>query len=440
MRQMKQHTSTDRWQQVVPQAQTIRTLYLCYFGLREPLVQTQVIPYLLQLAAAGIHVNLVTFEPKFRENWSAHQLSQEGVRLAQQGINWFYLPYHKRPSLPATLFDVAAGARLASRLIRTEGVNVIHARSHVPALMGAIAKWTSGGCLIFDVRGFMPEEYTDGGVWPEGGLLYRWTKFVERRLFSASDAFVVLTEKARDILFPGCSAKDQLGRPLEVIPCCVDPVRFSPMKSGSRDDARKELHLTCRRVIVYIGSLGGWYLTDEMATFLSVAHEQDAATFSMILTQSDPSLISKRLIERGVPEEHFFVRNVNPAEVPRYLAAADIGLSFIKQCYSKLSSSPTKIAEYLASGLPVVSTAGIGDLDEILQGDQVGIIVSEFSREHYLKVIKALESMRLDRNLADRCRATAWKRFDLERVGGRRYLRLYGQILGSEKTRMVQPE
>ena len=30
-----------------------------------------------------------------------------------------------------------------------------------------------------------------------------------------------------------------------------------------------------RRVVVYVGALGGWYLTEEMVQFLATAHEQD---------------------------------------------------------------------------------------------------------------------------------------------------------------------
>ena len=70
--------------------------------------------------------------------------------------------------------------------------------------------------LLFDIRGFMPEEYTDAGVWPEGGAIYRAAKRAERWLLRVSDGFVVLTEKARDILFATET------KPVEVIPCCVD--------------------------------------------------------------------------------------------------------------------------------------------------------------------------------------------------------------------------
>src|SRR5688500_5257548 len=147
----------------LPQA-SVRTLYLCYFGLREPLVQTQVLPYLRQLSAAGIQVHLLTFEPRLRESWSVEDLTKQKERLANEGIIWFCLPYHKRPSVPATLYDIVAGARCAAKLVRRYKIDVLHARSHVPAMMGALAKRRTRAQLIFDIRGFMPEEYVDAGL------------------------------------------------------------------------------------------------------------------------------------------------------------------------------------------------------------------------------------------------------------------------------------
>ena len=277
---------------------TMRTLYLCYFGLREPLVQTQVLPYLRQLSRSGIDVGLLTFEPNRRASWSRSEAGDWCDRLQADGIRWFSLPYHKRPSLPATTYDIAAGGWMAARLVRRHGYDVVHARAHVAAAMGAIAKRLTGCRLIFDIRGFNPEEYVDAGVWPENGLNYRLAKRVERRLLSTADGFVVLTEKARDILFPGCSDSDSKGRPVEVIPCCVDLARFEAAAALPREQIRRELGVAGRRVLVYVGSLGRYYLTSEMAEFLAIAHRQDASTFSMILTQSSTlSLIA------GPPEE-----------------------------------------------------------------------------------------------------------------------------------------
>src|ERR1700730_662205 len=108
-----------------------RTLYLCYFGLREPLVQTQVLPYLRQIAAAGIKVYLLTFEPRLREAWSQDETTTVRAQLAMEGIDWFCLPYHKSPSVLATIYDIVAGVRFALQLARREGIHVLHARAHV---------------------------------------------------------------------------------------------------------------------------------------------------------------------------------------------------------------------------------------------------------------------------------------------------------------------
>lgn len=407
----------------------VRTLYVCYFGLREPLVQTQVLSYLRQLKSERIQVSLLTFEPRLRETWTAEDISKQRAAFYAEGISWHYLKYHKWPSLPATIFDMAMGAWTIARIMRREGVDVLHARNHVPAVMSAVARKFKRAHLVFDIRGFMPEEYTDAGVWPENGYLYRGLKRVERYLLRVSDAFVLLTEKARDIVFPGCKDTDTLGRPIEVVPCCVDFERFSSAGPGLRESLRDELNLTGRRVIVYLGSFGGWYMTDEMTGFLATAHEQDPSTFSMILTQSPRQLVIDRMSRLGIEAKNFLVTRVTPDEVPRYLGAADIAISFIKPCYSKQSSSPTKIAEYLASGLPIVCNTGVGDLDKLIEENRVGALLKEFTREAYLKALSEIDVMRADKKLADRLRGVARREFDLTGVGRTRYRRLYDRLV-----------
>ncbi len=414
----------------------MRTLYLCYFGLREPLVQTQVLPYLRELGRSGIGVHLLTFEPGGRDSWDKSERDEWQVRLESQGIRWRALSYHKRPSLPATLYDILAGALLSAGLRNREGIDVMHARGYVAAAMGALAKWLAGGKLIFDVRGFMVEEYVDAGLWPEGGLLYRLTKAAEKRLLKYADGFVVLTEKARGILFPNCRDADALGRPVEVIPCCVDAERFRAFDVESQDDLRREFGLEGRRVMVYVGAVGGWYLTDEMIELMAVAHELNPSAFSMVLTQGPAEIITGRLNYLGVKENDYLVKKVLPEEIPRYLKAADFALSLIKPCYSKQSSSPTKIAEYLASGLPVITNAGIGDLDDLIKEDRVGVILDGFSRESYIRVLEEMERLLLEPGIAERCRDSARNRFDLVNIGGVRYRMLYQRMF---ELGMVEP-
>ena len=415
------------------------TLYLCYFGLREPLVQTQVLPYLRQLAAHGIAVRLLTFEPNRRRAWSAADEKQWRQRLAADGIHWHALAYHKRPSLPATLFDILAGAWFAVRLARRERIAVFHGRGHVATTMGAIAKKLCGGRLLFDIRGFNPEEYVDAGLWTTRSLKYRLMKRTERWLLNFADGFVVLTEKAREILFPGCTATDSRGRPIAVIPCCVDFERFQATEGMTRDEARAALGLAGRRVLVYVGNIGGFYLTQEMVEFLALAHRRDPSTFSLLLTQGSAEELTRLLRTAGVPDGAFRVKRVPADQIPRYLAAADFGLSFIKPSYSKQAASPTKIAEYLASGLPVLTNAGVGDLDALIAEDRVGVLLHDLSAEGYRRALDEMEALLAEPDLADRCRESARRRFDLVGVGGARYLSLYERLLADPAQEVLAP-
>ncbi|MBC7900079.1 MAG: glycosyltransferase [Saprospiraceae bacterium] len=411
------------------------TLYICYFGMRQPLVQTQVIPYLLEIAKDGIAISLLTFEPELKEKWTAGQIEIERRKLAEMGIDWHCLPYHKRFSVIATAYDIFRGAWFIRRMIGEKNIDILHGRVHVPTLMGAIARKLSKRKpkLLFDIRGFFPEEYTDAGVWPEGGVLYRSAKRIEKWLMKEADGFVVLTEKAREILFPESKQTgfDKLERPVEVIPCCVDLKRFEIAAGDSRQDMRKKLDIGGRFVMVYVGSFGGWYLTEEMADLYGELKKKRNDAFALVLTQSRPELMETLLLKRGYANSDFLIKQVSPVEIPAYLRSADAAISFIKPCYSKQASSPTKNAEYLGCGLPVIVNDGIGDTTEFTQADQTGVVIEEFANEAYARAMDELFEMMKDREtLAERCIVSARKRFDLEGVGGRRYRRLYNGLSG----------
>jgi glycosyltransferase involved in cell wall biosynthesis len=399
------------------------TLYICYFGLREPLVQTQVIPYLREIAKAGIKVSLLTFEPELKSRWSVPQIEAMQTELAAINIEWARLAYHKRPSAIATAYDILAGVRFLHRKMDNAKIDVLHGRVHVATLMGAIARMFSKNRprLIFDIRGFFPEEYTDAGIWPENGWHYRAAKRVEKWLMREADGFVVLTEKAKGILFA-----DET-RPVEVIPCCVDfKERFSSVNEVSSEAIEGKLGTKGRFVFAHVGALGGLYLTDEIVDFLEAARSIEPTTFALFLTQTDPSHVTGLLREKGFTESDYFVGQVSPSVIPSYLSVANAGLSFVKATYATQSRSPTKIPEYLAAGLPIIANSGVGDVDKLIADEGVGVLLDGFGREAYLDAVGQLRTLG---DISEKCRETAKRRFDLETVGGVRYRKLYEKLL-----------
>jgi glycosyltransferase involved in cell wall biosynthesis len=120
---------------------------------------------------------------------------------------------------------------------------------------------------------------------------------------------------------------------------------------------------------------------------------------------------------------------VSADEVPSYLSAADVGLSFIKPCFSKLASSPTKNGEYLACGLPLILNAGIGDSDSLVSDWKAGALLEEFSDEAYDDVSREVEAILSDSEIRTKMRNVARAVFDLETVAGERYAALYERVL-----------
>jgi glycosyltransferase involved in cell wall biosynthesis len=399
----------------------LRSLYLCYLSLNDPLVHTQVIAYLAGLATSGHRIHLVTFEPR---RLSRRQRQQTRVRLAARGIAWHGLRYHKRPSLPATIFDTALGALYAAALVMWHDLDTLHARSHVPAAMALITQrllWRRRRpAFIFDIRGLMAEEYADAGRWRREGVAFRLTKAVERIAVRDADGIVVLTEAVRHQLFGADGA-----RGVHVIPCCADLEALTTDRV-THEHRRAELELADATVMVYVGKFGGWYMAAEMAEFFAVAKRSIPSLHFLILTQGERGEIVRELALRGVRDD-YTVTSVPPELLGGYLGAADFGISFIRPAPSKASSSPTKIGEYLGAGLPVVCTSGIGDLDALITPD-VGALVSEHTDATYQAVIDHSIGLLATADTAERCRAVARRELSLTQVGIPRYQRLYDTV------------
>lgn len=394
-----------------------RTLYLCYFGLREPLVQTQVLPYLREIAKTeNLKVSLLTFEPDFKEKWNFEQIEIERKRMAAENIDWHALAYHKRPSAPATVYDVLNGARFIRKLSRREKIDFLHARAHIPALMALIAARFTRSKIVFDIRGLMAEEYADAGIWQEDSKPFRFIKYVERKAIEKASQIVVLTERMREFLVKN-NLKNREN--VEVIPCCVD---FSRVENAG------EIEKSERFELIYAGTITGLYLLREMGEFFLELKKRKPDAFFRILTASPAEAVRGIFDELGIDAGDYAAAKVAPALVPEYLKRAHLGISFRKPTFSQIAASPTKIPEYLACGLPVVSNSGIGDTDAFIETENVGAVLDNFTEKDFREALEKIDALFEQENPALHCLETARRFFDLSRIGGERYRLVYQRL------------
>ena len=369
-----------------------RVLFISYNGMLDPLGQSQVLPYVRELAKKGVIFTLLSFERDHAfEGDGPAQCASLKSQLAEQNIEWHWLRYHQTPSIPATAYDVLKGTAYAKRLVKKNRIEMVHARSHIPATIALALKKRLGISFIFDIRGLMAEEYVDANHWKQDSLPFRITKTMERRALAAADGVVTLTEK----IWPIVKQWDGLcGRevPHEVVPCCADLKTFN-FSASERERRRTELGLGERLTIVYSGSIDGWYLTEEMADFFAQVLREVPSAHFLWLTPFKHNRIISLMNERGIKPDNYTVKAAVPADVPSYLSAADVGLAFIRSCFSKQASSPTKNGEYLACGLPIIINAGVGDSDALITHAEIGALVRNLTEAGYSEALSRIQTL-----------------------------------------------
>lgn len=374
-------------------------LYISYDGMLEPLGQSQVLSYVERLSADR-RIHVLSFEKA--GDWrdlAARRGVEERIRGA--GIAWHPLLYHKYPSTLATAWDIFAGTGCALWLAFRYQLRIVHARSYVAAVMALLVKRVIGSRFLFDMRGFWVDERVDGGLWPRHGWMYRVGKWVERRLLLGADRIITLTQ----------ASVRELGRldylhertpQVTVIPTCVDLGRFHPRAAPGGNF-----------VLGYVGSVGTWYLFQEVACAFALLRLRIPDARFLILNRNDHGLIHRALDSAGIPASAVDIIAAEHKDVPKLMAQMSAGIFFIRPVFSKQASAPTKLAEFLGCGIPCLANAGVGDMTELFAEARTGVVVHGFDRESLAEGVDRLLELARDPGVRQRCVQTAEEHFSL---------------------------
>jgi glycosyltransferase involved in cell wall biosynthesis len=395
----------------------MHVLYVVYWGALEPLGRALVLPAVTRLAGLGARITLVTFE-KPADMARPGDVTRVDESLRAAGVRWVPLKYHKRPTVPATVFDMAHGvARGLTDTLRVRP-DVIHARTFVGGLIGLALRPLTGGKLIYHNEGFYPDEQVDAGFWREGSLPHRIGRRLEGRLYGNANAIFSLSHRGKEVI-ESLDAVRRRGTPVVVVPSCVDLDHFGPRESAGD-------HLGSLR-LVYVGNIGGRYLVDRIGRFAHVAGRVSAGTRLQLLTAVEPDVVRSSLASSELPDGAWSSKFVPYERLPDELAKHDAGFCFHSHSLSAAGGSSTKVGEYWAMGLPVISTPGLGDVDDIVRQERVGVVVQDHSDDAYRASLDELRTLLQDPQLAARCRAAAERHYGLDDAC-RRQFAIYNQL------------
>jgi glycosyltransferase involved in cell wall biosynthesis len=146
----------------------------------------------------------------------------------------------------------------------------------------------------------------------------------------------------------------------------------------------------------------------------------------LLITMDDRTEIIKKALEAGLQENDLRIVFGTRAEVPYLISLSHFSLFFIQPLFSKQGSSPTKHGEILGMGIPVVCNAGVGDVAEIVESTNSGLLVNDFSEESFQLAITQIPE--LIKYPKQHFREAALQWYSLE-TGIERYNKVYNQIL-----------
>jgi glycosyltransferase involved in cell wall biosynthesis len=370
-----------------------KILYISYDGMTDPLGQSQVLPYLVGLSKEGYQFTILSFEKKDRYDRNRKTI-EDITKIA--GIDWVPLSFTTRPPVLSKFYDAMRMRRKAYALHRKKHFDMVHCRSYIAADIGLSMKKKFGTKFFFDMRGFWADEKRDGGAWkdnhPVFSRVYKYYKRKEVDYLQHADQIISLTNAGKKELVSWPSFISSV--PVTVIPCCADMNLFTVTNTTQKKHGRKILGLPENELVIsYLGSVGAWYMLDEMLKLFAHIRKKYPNAIFLFVTHSDKNTILQRLAAHQIPADALKIVEAGRQEVPIYIKASDINVSFIRPVYSKLSSSPTKLGEVLSMGMPVISNNGVGDVEAILREADAGIVFTDFSDAEYDNAVAAIPAL-----------------------------------------------
>jgi glycosyltransferase involved in cell wall biosynthesis len=193
------------------------------------------------------------------------------------------------------------------------------------------------------------------------------------------------------------------------MPSCVDIELFEQTDS-ERDSIRRELGVSESDVlVVYAGGSQQYQILPQMFR-LWEAIAGDSTVHFLALTHG-PGFSE---VGVNLPTGRSTHMEVDRDKIPGYLSAADIGFLLRAPHPLNTVASPIKFGEYLASGLSVVSSPGIGDISQTIEQRDLGILVdAERTESAAGSVLKLIDDVRTQREAhAERSRQAARDTYD----------------------------
>jgi glycosyltransferase involved in cell wall biosynthesis len=403
-----------------------KILYVSFDGMTDALGQSQVIPYMIGLTKLGYKVTILSCE-------KANKLNEHGEAIknlfAKENIEWHYHLFSTKPPLVSKLYDLYVINAKAKKLQKQKSFDIVHCRSYMSAMVGMRLQNKYGLKFIFDMRGFWVNERVDGGLWnlknPIYSRIYGALKNFERKAITNADAIICLTKAGIRDMGTWSYIDDKVKKKIHHITTCCDINAYKNSFENRKTRVFDELNMD----FIYIGSIGPWHSFDLLSLFIKTVYNNFSSSKFKLIINSGAEQMKSFIQENKMDESRIILKSVPHRQIPTELTDTDIAFFFIPKQYSKIASSPTKMGEMLSAGLPIITGDKIGDVTELIEDNNIGVILKEFTEVEIVNAVKKIvEQNKVEKdNMMNRCIATAEDYFSIEK-GIKNYAEIYESL------------
>ena len=184
-----------------------KILFISNTDITNPILHSQGLPLLEHVRKAGYETYFVSLK------YEKHTLDLDLINKIKNkyGANILFkeitLPSYDY--IPAWITQLYFGSTEIVKLLKVEGIEIIHARSFFPAIIGLIAKKKSNIKinLIYDNRGLYIQEGIYSGRWKRFSLKVFSLRLLESVVINNSSAIIIVSNKFKEFMLKNYSNK-----------------------------------------------------------------------------------------------------------------------------------------------------------------------------------------------------------------------------------------
>lgn len=250
-------------------------------------------------------------------------------------------------------------------------------------------------------------------IWPQGvldmqalttvglkGLIYRFFKAKEEKLYSISDHIGCMSPKNREYLL-----QHNPGLPVEKVEVCPNSIDPMPKKFFRRTGLmRKKLDIPDDSIVfLYGGNLGKPQGIDFIMQVIERFHEVNNAYLLIVGSGTEYKRLENYIhIQR--PERVMLLQHMPKDEYDALMADCDVGLIFLDRRFT-IPNFPSRMTAYMEASMAMLAATDINtDVRELLETNDIGLWCESLDATDFLFKAKMLCDIELIKCMGERAR------------------------------------